>query len=145
VYPEPRLERLIRESFLPARIKVRENPGAMERFQVQWTPTIVLFDADAKERHRIEGFLGADDLLAQLTIGLGHVAFALKEWDRADRSYGEVIERFPSTDAAPEAQYWRGVAKYKATGDASALAETARAFKARYSESSWAKKASVWG
>lgn len=44
----------------------------------------------------------------------------------------------------PEALYWAGVAKYKATGEAGALAETAEHFKTRFPESNWAKKASVW-
>lgn len=127
------------------RIDVRENPGGMERFNVQWTPTIVLRGADGKEHHRIEGFLGVDDFLAQLTLGLGHLAFAAKEWDRAAPWYDQVLERFPSTDAAPEAQYWRGVTRYKATNDPAALAATTAAFKERYSDSTWAKKASVWG
>ncbi len=117
----------------------------MERFGVRWTPTIVLLDPDAKERHRIEGFLGADDFLGQLMLGLGHIAFAQKEFERAGKRYEDVLERFPSTEAAPEAQYWRGVSKYKATNDAAALAETAKAFRGRYSGSSWAKKASIWG
>jgi hypothetical protein len=37
------------------------------------------------------------------------------------------------------------VTRYKATNDAAALAETTKAFKERYSDSTWAKKASVWG
>jgi hypothetical protein len=127
------------------RIDVRENPGGMERFNVQWTPTIVLRGADGQEHHRIEGFLGVDDFLAQLTLGLGHIAFAAKEWDRAAQWYDQVLERFPSTDAAPEAQYWRGVTRYKATNDPAALGAATAAFKERYSDSTWAKKASVWG
>ena len=117
----------------------------MERFNVQWTPTIVLRGLDGQEHHRIEGFLDVDDFLAQLALGLGHIAFAAKEWDRAARWYDQVLERFPSTDAAPEAQYWRGVTRYKATNDPAALAATTAAFKERYSDSTWAKKASVWG
>ena len=126
------------------RIHVRENPGGMERFNVQWTPTIVLLGADGKEHHRIEGYLDVEDFLAQLTLGLGHVAFAAKEWDRAGKWYDEVLDRFPSTDAAAEAQYWRGVTRYKSTNDPAALGATAAAFKEKYSDSTWAKKASVW-
>jgi TolA-binding protein len=50
----------------------------------------------------------------------------------------------PGTDAAAEAMYWAGVARYKATNDASALKATADAFKKRYQDSIWAKKASIW-
>ena len=145
MYPAPRVDQLVRENFLPVRIPVRENPQAMERFNVQWTPTIVLLGPDGKEHHRIEGFLDTEDFLAQLTLGLAKIAFARQEWDQAGQRYAEVLDRFPVTDAAPEAQYWRGVTRYKATNDAAALGETARAFKERYAESTWARKASIWG
>jgi TolA-binding protein len=58
--------------------------------------------------------------------------------------FSEVIERYAESDAAAEAQYWRGVSRYKSTGDASALAATAGEFTKRYSDTQWAKKASVW-
>lgn len=117
----------------------------MERFNVQWTPTIVLRGPDGKEHHRIEGFLDVEDFLAQLSLGLGHVARAANEWDRAAKSYEQVLESFPLTDAAPEAQYWLGVTRYKATNDPAALGATAAAFREKYSDSTWAKKASIWG
>ena len=53
-------------------------------------------------------------------------------------------ERHPGSDAGAEAQYWEGVSRYKRTDDPSALVDTARAFQDAYSDSPWAKKASVW-
>ena len=41
--------------------------------------------------------------------------------------------------------YWAGVSRYKASNDGSALKATAQAFKQRYSDTTWAKKASIWG
>jgi uncharacterized protein HemY len=115
-----------------------------ERYNAQWTPTLLVLDPEGTERHRIEGFLPAQDLLAQLTLGLGRSAFARQQWDEAERRFREVVERFANTEAAPEALYWAGVSRYKAKGDPKALGETAREFSRRYQESSWAKKASVW-
>ena len=132
------------ESFVPIRIKVRERPELMARFEAQWTPTVILRHPDGREAHRIEGFLEADDFLAQLLLGLGHLAFQRGDFEEAERRFAEVLERLPQTDAAPEAQYWRGVARYKRTNDAAALTETARAFEERYGDSVWAKKASIW-
>jgi len=37
-----------------------------------------------------------------------------------------------------------GVSKYKESGDAAALGETAKAFQSRYKDSPWAKKSSIW-
>jgi len=118
--------------------------AAAERFQLQWTPTIVILDTGGREVHRIEGFLPNDDFLAQLRIGLGQVAMSAKRFTDAEREFHQVVEELPNTDAAPEAQYWRGVSKYKGSNDPAALKETAEAFRKRYSDSTWAKKASIW-
>ena len=115
-----------------------------QRFSAPWTPTLLVLDPSGTERHRVEGFLPADDLLSQLTLGLGHSAFAREQWDEAERRFREVVDRYPKSEAAPEALYWAGVSRYKGKGDAGALAETGREFTRRYQESSWAKKASVW-
>jgi len=77
-------------------------------------------------------------------LGLAHSAFARQDWKRAEELYRKIVEELPNTDAAPEALYWAGVAKYKASGNAAALGETAQQFKKKYAQSAWAKKASVW-
>jgi hypothetical protein len=148
VYPDARVARFVTERFIPARVHVKEQPDDYrrlgERFGAQWTPTLLVIDPSGTERHRIEGFLPADDLIAQLALGLGHSAFARAEWGEAERRFREVADRHAGTDAGAEAQYWTGVARYKGTNDAGALAETARAFAQRYQDTPWAKKASVW-
>jgi TolA-binding protein len=149
VYPDPRVVQLVEENFVPVRVHVKEQPDDFKRlgaqFSAQWTPTILVVDSSGEERHRVEGFLPIEDFIAQLLLGLAKSAFARGDFHDAERRYREMIDRFPSTEAAPEALYWAGVARYKATNDAAALAETAANFKQRYQETSWAKKASVWG
>jgi TolA-binding protein len=117
----------------------------MGRFGVNWTPTILILDPDGKEQHRIEGFLPADDFLAQLQLGLAHAALRAGRFDEAERGFRQIVEQLPNTEAAAEAQYWAGVARYKASGNAEALKDTALAFRQRYPDTSWAKKASIWG
>jgi tetratricopeptide (TPR) repeat protein len=138
----------VTEHFLPVRVHVREQPEAWkklgERYGVQWTPTILVVDPSGAERHRIEGFLPADEFLAQLTLGLGKSAFARQQFGEAERWFREAVERYPETDAAPEALYWAGVALYKKTNDPSALGQTGEALRRQYPDSVWAKKASVW-
>lgn len=146
MYPDPRVESLILEHFIPVRIHVRdENATAlMERFGANWTPTIVFLDSGGTERHRIEGFLTTEDFLTQLMVALGRIAVAEKNWTEAERWFAQILEKHPNSDAAPEALYWKGVAKYKGSGDAAALGETARAFQERYADSTWAKKSVIW-
>ena len=147
MYPDERVARFITENFIAARVHVRDQADFQrfgERYGAQWTPTTLELDPNGEERHRIEGFLPPDDFLGQLQLGAGHAAFKREHWEEAERCFREVVERLPESDAAPEAQYWAGVARYKRTNDSNALTDTARAFGERYRDSSWAKKASVW-
>jgi tetratricopeptide (TPR) repeat protein len=148
VYPDPRVASFIDEHFVPVRVHVRDQADEFKRlgakYSAQWTPAILVTDSTGEERHRIEGFLPVTDFLAQLALGLGHAAFARSDFAEAERWFRHVVEQYPQTDAAPEALYWTGVARYKATGDAAPLRETAQQFRQRYQETGWAKKASVW-
>ena len=148
MYPDERVGKFITEHFIPARVHVREQAEDFQRFGdlygAHWTPTILELDPDGTEQHRIEGFLEADDLLAQLTLGLGRSAFKAKRWQDAERHFREVLDRYAGSDSAAEALYWAGVSRYRASGEASALAATAAAFDTRYTDSVWAKKASIW-
>jgi TolA-binding protein len=105
---------------------------------------ILVLDPSGQERHRVEGFLPVDELVPQLEFGLGRVAFSRGEFEEAERRFRRVVEDAPDADVAPEALYWAGVARFKATDDAEALKATASAFHDRYQETTWAKKASVW-
>jgi tetratricopeptide (TPR) repeat protein len=148
VWPDERVARFVAENFTPARVHVKDDAAAFktygEKYAAQWTPTILELDSEGVERHRIEGFLPADDFLAQLMLGLARIHFQEQKWEDAQKMFRKVYEELPETGAAPEALYWVGVARYKESGDPTALKETARAFSTRYTDSSWAKKASVW-
>ena len=148
MYPDPRVVRVVNDSFVPVRVHVKENAAAFkqlgERYGAQWTPTTLIVDANGQERHRIEGFLPADDFLPQLQLGAAHAAFGNGDYQAAIASFDRILKEHPSNDAAAEAQYWAGVSRYKATNDPSALKETARQFGERFQNTPWAKKASVW-
>jgi len=148
VWPDERVVRFVNENFIPARVHVKDDAEAFKRYgqqyNAQWTPTILELDSDGVEQWRIEGFLPNDDFLAQLTLGRAHIDFKQGKWAEAEKRFREIVDKLPKTDAAPEAMYWAGVSRYKATNDPVALKETAKAFTQRYKDSSWAKKASIW-
>lgn len=134
--------------FIPARVHVKDQAADFRRYGdeygAQWTPTILMLDPDGIERHRIEGFLPVEDFLAELMLGLGHIAFHAHAYKDAERRFEAVLARFPASEGAPAAQYWAGVSRYKASGNAADLSATAAAFDKRFQDSVWAKKASVW-
>jgi thioredoxin-related protein len=47
----------IHENFLPVEAHIKEHPAWFHRFAAVWTPTVLLLDADGKERVRLEGYL----------------------------------------------------------------------------------------
>lgn len=129
---------------MPVEAHIKEHPAYFHRFDALWTPTVLVLDADGVERLRIEGYLPREEFRAQLEMGLARVAFMHKQWAEAERRYAGVVERHPDAKAAPEAIYWRGVSRYKATNDHTVLGEVPVQLKEKYADSVWAQKASVW-
>ena len=79
MYPNERVAKYITQNFLPVKIHIKEQPAVFERFGARWTPTLIVLDPEGKERRRLEGFLPAEDLLAELELGLAHAAFARQQ------------------------------------------------------------------
>ena len=125
------------------KVHIREQPQTFERFDVQWTPVLVVFDEQGREQYRWEGFLPTDDFIGQLAMGRAHLAFGKRDWQEAAARFDEVARRHADAEFGPAAVYWAGVARYK-DGDESALPATARALRERYPGSTWTTKASVW-
>ena len=148
MWPDAQVVKFVNDNFIPARVHVKEDAEAFKRYGEQynahWTPTVLELDQNGEEFYRLEGFLPVDDFLAQLMLGRAHMDFKQGNWAAAEKRFREIADELPKTDAAPEAMYWAGVSRYKATNDATALKATAKAFTQRYTDSSWAKKASIW-
>lgn len=105
---------------------------------------MLILDSHGTERHRIEGYLPRDEFRAQLELGLARIAFMNKNWSDAERRYTSVLDRFPNSQAAPEALYWKGVSRYKATNDHTVLGALPEQFRQRYPNSLWALKTAAW-
>jgi outer membrane protein assembly factor BamD (BamD/ComL family) len=115
-----------------------------KRFNVRWTPTVLVLGPDGTEGRRIEGYLPPNELLGQLELGLGFLAVNRKDWSTAREEFERVVANYPETEAGPEALYWSGVAKYSSSHDATELKNLGRQFKERYTDTAWAKRASIW-
>jgi hypothetical protein len=134
----------INENFIPLSVHIKENPKNFHRFDVSWTPTVLVMDPDGKERWRLEGYLSKDEFLANLEMGLGRVAFMKKDLAAAERHYTAVLEQYPDSKFAPEAVYWQGVTRYTATHDHNILGDVAKTFTEKYQDSIWAEKSLPW-
>jgi hypothetical protein len=127
---------------VPVEAHIKKHPVYFHRFDVLWT--LLILDSNGIERQRTEGYLPNKEFRARLEIGLARIAFMHKQWAEAERRYAEVVERYPNITAAPEAIYWRGVSRYKATNDHAVLSKTADELNQKYQGNVWTLKASIW-
>lgn len=129
---------------MPIEAHIKEHPAYFHRFEAVWTPTVLILNANGTERMRIEGYLPKEEFRPQLELGLARILFMNKDWPEAERKYAEVLQRYPDSKAAPEALYWEGVSRYKATNDHTILGGLPGQFKEKYPDSIWALKTLAW-
>lgn len=139
-YPNPAVIRFIRENVVPMRLLHDQQPLA-GRYSVTWTPTLILVDAQGNEVYRNEGALGPGSLIPALMLGIGKEKSSSGHYDQAVSYFGELVSKYPKSEEAPEAIYYRGIARFKSTKDIKAMKEAYRQLSAAYPASSWTRKA----
>jgi hypothetical protein len=142
-YPDEHVIEFMNEHIVPVRVNISSEP-LPQQFNVQWTPTLVLLDTEQKEHHRIVGWLATEELIASLLLGIGKSQLDHGELSTAATTLDRLLADYAATDAAPEAQYLRGVVAFKETGDLQALKEMREQLVAKYPASEWTKRASVY-
>ncbi len=129
---------------MPARAHIKEQGPTFKRFEVLWTPTVLVLDPTiGVERFRMEGYVPRDEFNAQIRLGLARVSFMQKKWEDAERVYADIVREFGETVSAAEALYWQGVCRYKRK-EPDALPTLTEQFRHAYEHTLWAKKASIW-
>jgi tetratricopeptide (TPR) repeat protein len=134
----------VEKNFTPLQVNFNKNRALVKRYGIKWTPTIVILDSDGDEHHRFIGYLPPEDFVGQIILGRGKTEFNFDRFDQAIQCFQEILVRSPKTDAAPEAQYFLGVAKYKAIHDPKELKMGLEILQREYPKSEWAKKAQVY-
>ncbi len=145
--PDPKVAKYIEKMFAPVAFEVSDprSEEVKKQYNFEWTPTFIVTDGSGTEVYRWVGYLPPGDFCAEMVFAEGRAAFKNKNWDQAAKCYNAVVEKFPDSEVAPEALYYAGVAMYEKTHDASHLEDAKHKLKAHYPDSSWVKKASVWG
>ena len=144
VYPDHRVAAIIGQRFAAARMLRSDSPLDARRFNIVWTPTFVVAEPDGTERHRLVGFLPLEEFLAQLGLGLAKAQFGRDRFVESQREFEDLVRRHPNSYAAPEADYWAGVSRYKQDKDRQFLKATGERLRDRYPSSEWTTRASCW-
>ena len=139
-YPDPKVISFITDHVIPLQVLFDNKPLAME-FGLKWTPTLITLDVEGKEHYRTVGFLGPDELIPSLLLGIGAMHFERGEFDEAIAAFDRLLKEHPKSDQAAQGIFFRGVALYKSRKDPKSLREAYDKLSAEYPDSQWTRRA----
>lgn len=139
-YPDERVAKFLSLNYVPVQIQTT-NTEMMSKYSVSWTPTLLVLDADCREHYRAVGFFTPDDMIATFMTAKGRWALDTDQLADARALFEEVISCYPDKDAAAEATFFLGVARYKMAHDVKALREAYDVLKDKFPHSTWTKQA----
>ena len=143
-YPQPPVVQTIVDHSIPIRFdnSKSENNHFLHGIHHIWTPDIRILNHDGYELYRWDGFLPPPEFMARALCGFGLSLLRLKRFDQAEAIYVDVLKRFSATYAAPEAQYYLGVARYRRDPDSDELLNQWANLRSRYPTSEYRVKQS---
>ena len=142
-YPDKGVIDLIDENVVPVRELFDAEPLAT-KFNVKWTPLLVILDVDGKEHYRSTGFLPPEELMPLILLARGKSHFDRGEFEQAMRLLDKVLDEYGQSYWAPEAVYYRAVSRYKSTHNPEPLKKGYEELQADYPSSMWTKKAAPY-
>ncbi len=145
-YPNTEVIAFVTEHFVPVKFNAKEhNPDFKEALgpgKLLWAPLFIFLDYRGSELRRYNGYLPPDEFLAELRLVLGLSAMTHSKYQDALDWWMGTAERYPETNAAPEALFWAGAAAYRIGGLPALIARWDHLM-SRYPENTWAKRAGV--
>ena len=143
-YSESQVIDTITARFVPVQINTQEATGQplVQRFAQVWTPDLRVVSPAGVDLYRWNGYLPPAEFVPQLLVAQAQTLLRLQDEPGAAGVYREVLERFPTSAVAPEAQYFVAVALYKHSHQAPDLLDTWRRLQTQYPNSIWRVKQS---
>jgi hypothetical protein len=119
-----------------------ENAPVLQRLHHIWTPDVRILADDGFEMYRWDGFLPPPEFIARMLCGVAMAYLRSKHFDKAEAVYTDVLRRFSTTYAAPEAQYYLGVTRYRADPESDELLTQWANLRSRYPNAEYRMKQS---
>jgi tetratricopeptide (TPR) repeat protein len=143
-YPQSLVAEAIAQYSVPVQIdnSKSENNQLLHRFHHIWTPDVRVLYHDGSELYRWDGYLPPDEYVARFECAVGMAYLRLKRYDDAEKAYVDVLRRFSTSYAAPEAQYYLGVVRYRRDPDSDELLTQWAQLSSRYPASEYRVKQS---
>ena len=143
-YPQRPIVDLITANAIPLQIdnSKADNNLFLHGIHHIWTPDVRILDHHGFELYRWDGFLPPPEFAARALCGFAMAQLRLKRFDRAEALYVDALRRFSTTYAAPEAQYYLGVTRYRRDPNGDDLLDQWANLRSRYPASEYRVKQS---
>jgi hypothetical protein len=143
-YSQPPVVDVVTSYAIPVQIdnSKSENNHFLHGIHHIWTPDIRVLHYDGAELYRFDGFLPPPEFMARSLVAFGMGYLRLKRFERAEEAYVDVLRRFSTTYAAPEALYYLGVTRYRRDPDSDELLTQWANLRSRYPGSEYRVKQS---
>jgi TolA-binding protein len=114
-YPQAFIAEAIAQNAVPVQIDNSDsnNAALLTRIHHIWTPDVRVLSDTGDELYRFDGFLPPAEFAARLLCAFAMAHLRLRAFDAAEALYVEVLRKYSTTYAAPEAQYYLGVCRYR--------------------------------
>lgn len=139
---------LVRETLLEYAVPIQldnsdsANNKRLHELHHIWTPDVRVFNHNGDELYRFDGFLPPAEFVPRMLCGFGMAELRSKRFDRADKLYVRVLRDYSTSYAAPEAQYYLGVTRYRQDHESDELLNQWSQLCRRYPESEYRVKQS---
>lgn len=143
-YSDPAVISTINQLVIPVQINVTEATAQpiLQKYRQYWTPDLRILGPDGFSYAHWMGYLPPFEYLPQLLVSLGRAGLATNDLKGAASFFEDVTRRFPTSRVAPEATYFRAVARYKESHHGPDLIGGWQQLQSRYPESIWRVKQS---
>lgn len=143
-YPQSFVAETILQHAIPVQIdnSKASNNQFLHSIHHIWTPDVRILYHDGFELYAWDGFLPPAEFAARALCAFGRAYLRLKRFDQAEAVYVEALTRFSTTYAAPEAQYYLGVTRYRRDPDSDELLTQWANLRSRYPTSEYRVKQS---
>lgn len=143
-YPTTSVRDALLEYAVPLQLNNTDaaNNAFLHKIHHIWTPDLRVFNHNGDELYRFDGFAPPAEFVARVLCGFAMAYLRSKRFDQANAVYERVLREYSTSYAAPEAQYYLGVTRYRHDPESDELLTQWAELSSRYPNSEYRMKQS---